>query len=167
MSVDKGFLIVIAATLVAAVLVTLQSGMAHMVGVVLGALGFLVMLLPKIGAGVIIASVIPVLIPKDRISRSIGSDSGLRGLIFAAFAGVLLPGGPSMVFPLTASLVASGADIGASLAFVTSWSLLNLNRTLIWELSFLPPDFVAVRFLLSVALPVLLGLAARRLVRSS
>lgn len=161
--VDKGFLILIAATLMAALMVALQSGTAHMIGIALGALGFLAVLLPKISAGVVIAAVIPVLIPREQISRWIGHESGLRGVIFAAMAGALLPGGPSMAYPLTASLLASGADIGTSLAFVTGWSLFNLNRTLIWELSFLPPEFVTLRVLLCLPMPVLLGLAARRM----
>lgn len=161
--VDKGFLILLTATLLAAFLVALQSGTEHMFGIALGALGFLAVLLPKISAGLVIAAVIPVLIPREQISRWIGHESGVRGVIFATMAGALLPGGPSMAYPLTASLLASGADIGASLAFVTGWSLFNLNRTLIWELSFLPPEFVALRVLLCLPMPVLLGLAARRL----
>ncbi len=159
---DTGFMILIAATLLAALLVTLKSGAAHAFQVSLGAIGFLILLLPKVTAGVLIAAIIPVLIPGERISRWIGRESGIRGLGFATAAGALLPGGPSMAFPLTASLIASGADVGASLAFVTGWSLFNLNRTLIWELSFLPPGFVAVRVLLCLAMPVMLGLAARR-----
>lgn len=162
---DSGFLILIGATLLAALLVVWQSGTAHMFGIVLGALGFMAMLLPKVTAGVVIAATVPVLIPRDRISRWIGQDSGVRGLVFAALAGAFLPGGPSMAYPLTASLMVSGADLGASLAFVSGWSLFNLNRTLIWELSFLPPEFVGMRVLFCLPMPLLIGLAARWLVR--
>ena len=159
--IDRGFLVLITATLVAALLVTMQSGLAHTLETTLGALGFLFILMPKIGAGVVIAATIPVLIPRERISAWIGRDSGVRGLIAATLAGAFLPGGPSMAYPLTASLLVSGADIGAGLAFVSGWSLFNLNRTLIWELSFLPPEFVAVRVGLSMVLPVAVGLLAR------
>lgn len=163
--IDNGFLVLIGATIVAAVLVTLQSGLSHMIGITIGAMGFMMLLLPKVGAGVVIAATIPVLVPRDRISRSIGRDSGVRGLVYATLAGACLPGGPSMAYPLAASLMASGADLGASMAFVTAWSLFNLNRTLIWELSFLPPEFVALRVLLCLPLPILLGLFVRTIGR--
>ena len=109
--IDRGFLVLITATLVAALLVTMQSGLAHTLETTLGALGFLFVLMPKIGAGVVIAATIPVLIPRERISAWIGRDSGVRGLIAATLAGAFLPGGPSMAYPLTASLLVSGADI--------------------------------------------------------
>lgn len=159
--IDRGFQILIAATVVAGLLVTWRSGVGHMAETALGALGFLAVLLPKIVAGVFLAATIPVLIPRERISAWIGRESGVRGLLAATVAGALLPGGPSMAYPLTASLMVSGADIGASLAFVTGWSLFNLNRTLIWELSFLPYDFVGIRVLVSLLLPVALGIVAR------
>ncbi len=159
--IDSGFLFLIGATIAAAVLVALQSGPGHALQTALGALGFLAVLLPKIGAGVVIAATIPVLIPRERISTWIGRESGVKGLAAATIAGALLPGGPSMAYPLTASLLVSGADLGASLAFVTGWSLFNLNRTLIWELSFLPYDFVAVRVGLALLTPILVGMLAR------
>lgn len=165
--IDNGFLFLIGATLVAAVLVTLQSGLSHMIGITIGALGFMMLLLPKVGAGVVIAATIPVLVPRNQISQWIGRDSGVLGLVYATLAGACLPGGPSMAYPLAASLLASGADLGASMAFVTAWNLFNLNRTLIWELSFLPPEFVALRVLLCLPLPILLGLLVRAMGRTS
>lgn len=159
--IDSGFLFLIAATLAAAVAVTLKSGLFHTIEITLGALGFLSLLLPKIAAGMFIAAAIPILIPRDRISGWIGRDSGVAGLVFATVAGALLPGGPAMIFPLTGAILVSGADLAASFAFVTGWSLFNLNRTLIWELSFLPSDFVGLRVLLCFPLPILLGLAVR------
>ena len=163
MKLDTGFFVLLAATGLAAVLVTLQSGPAHTLQVTIGALGFFALLLPKIGAGVFIAATIPVLIPRERISQWIGRESGLKGLAAATLAGAVLPGGPSMAYPLTASLMVSGADLGAALAFVSGWSLFNLNRTLIWELSFLPPEFVGLRVLASLAVPIAVGAAARTL----
>lgn len=158
---DSGFLFLIIATLGAGIAVTVKFGFGHVVAVSLGALGFFGLLVPKIAAGMFIAAAIPILVPRDKISRWIGRDSGVAGLIFATFAGAMLPGGPSMIFPLTGAILVSGADLAAGLAFVTGWSLFNMNRTLIWELSFLPSDFVALRVLFCLPLPVLLGLAVR------
>ncbi|WP_316859536.1 hypothetical protein [uncultured Cohaesibacter sp.] len=57
-----------------------------------------------------------------------------------------------MIFPLAAGFVAAGADLGAIIAFVSSWNLLGLNRTLIWEFSFFAPEMVWVRWGLSPAI---------------
>lgn len=66
-----------------------------------------------------------------------------------------------MTFPLAASFGLVGADVGAIMTFVSSWALLSLNRTLIWEFSFLPVDLVWWRILLCLPVPILVGMAAR------
>ncbi|KAJ55669.1 hypothetical protein ACMU_13345 [Actibacterium mucosum KCTC 23349] len=124
---------------------------------------FAAALMPKIVAGVLIASALPFLISRDRITAAIGPESGWRGLAIAAAAGAIIPGGPSVTYPLALGLMAAGADLGAGIAIVSGWVLLGLNRTLIWELSFLPADIVALRFVLCLPFPILLGLATRKL----
>lgn len=44
---------------------------------------------------------------------------------------------------------------------ISGWVLLSVYRTLVWELSFLPADLVALRLLLTLPLPLVLGFAAR------
>jgi uncharacterized membrane protein YraQ (UPF0718 family) len=112
--------------------------------------GFAVMLLPKILAGILIASCLPLLMSQRRIQALIGPESGLRGLMIATLAGVVIPGGPSVTY-----------------ALVSGWVLVGLNRTLIWELSFLPPEFVALRVALSLPAPVLIGWAVRRYINGA
>ena len=80
-------------------------------------------------------------------------------------AGALFPGGPAVTFALTAGLITSGADIAAGVAMVSGWVLLSANRTLIWELSFLPAHFVGLRVLMTLPVPILLGLAIRHVAR--
>ncbi|MCA3667061.1 MAG: permease, partial [Methylobacterium sp.] len=82
-------------------------------------------------------------------------------LAIAALIGTLFPAGPFTIFPLAAVLMVSGADRGAALAFVSGWLLLGINRAVIWEMPFFGTDFVLFRFLVSLPMPVLLGLAAR------
>ncbi|MDY6859233.1 MAG: permease [Pseudomonadota bacterium] len=129
--------------------------------------GFAVMLLPKILAGILIASCLPLLMSQRRIQALIGPESGLRGLMIATLAGVVIPGGPSVTYPLTLGLMSAGADLGAGVALVSGWVLVGLNRTLIWELSFLPPEFVALRVALSLPAPVLIGWAVRRYINGA
>jgi uncharacterized membrane protein YraQ (UPF0718 family) len=162
--VDGGFLVLASFTLVCGVLVLVTEGAGRARDIAAGTFGFAALLAPKIAAGVFIAATLPMLLPRERVGRLIGRESGLRGLAVATACGAALPGGPMMTFPLAAGLGVAGADLGAVVAFVSGWSLLGLNRTLIWEFSFLPADLVWARYLVCLPMPVLLGLAARAVV---
>ncbi len=152
-------------TATAGALVALTRGAGRAVQIVAETAWFVAILSPKIAAGIFIAATLPLLMPRDRVAQWIGRASGWRGLALAAAAGAAIPGGPMMTFPLAAGFVAAGADMGAVVAFVSGWSLLGLNRTLIWEFSFLPADLVWTRYLLCLPFPLLLGYGARRLAR--
>ncbi len=158
---DGSFLVLSAFTIIAGILVFLSSGADRAREIVMETFVFLFVLSPKISAGIFIAATLPLMLPREQVGRMIGRESGLRGLVIAVFCGAALPGGPMMTFPIAAGLGAAGADLGAMVAFISGWSLLGLNRTLIWEFSFLPADLVWTRYLLSLPIPILLGLAVR------
>lgn len=139
-------------------------------GAVADALGragvLLVTILPQLAAGLLIGGLIQQLVDRDRVTRLLGAQSGLRGLMLATAAGMLTPGGPFTSFPIVHALWIAGADAGALVAYVAAWSLIGLNRLIIWELPFMGLDLTALRFLASVPMPILAGLLARWLVRS-
>jgi uncharacterized membrane protein YraQ (UPF0718 family) len=164
--IDGSFLVLSAFTAVAGIAVFLSSGAGRTLKIVSDTFAFIVVLSPKIAAGIFIAATLPLMLPKEHVGRLIGRESGLRGLLTAAFCGAALPGGPMMTFPVAASLGVAGADLGAMITFISGWSLLGLNRTLIWEFSFLPADLVWTRYLLSLPVPILLGLAVRTVSRA-
>ena len=159
--IDGSLLVLSAFTALAGIAVFLSSGAGRALEIVADTFTFLAVLLPKIAAGIFIAATLPLMLPKEHVGRLIGRESGLRGLLIAAFCGAAIPGGPMMTFPIAAGLGVAGADLGAMIAFISGWSLLGLNRTLIWEFSFLPADLVWTRYLLSLPVPILLGLAVR------
>ena len=64
------------------------------------------------------------------------------------------------MFPIAAAFLAVGASVGATVAFVTSWTLLGYGRALVWELPFFGADFVIWRSLVALPLPVVAGLLA-------
>ncbi len=72
----------------------------------------LVNVAPQILGGVMIAGLVQVLVPKDAISRWLGEEAGMRGLLIAEVAGALTPGGPFGSFALVYALGKGGADIG-------------------------------------------------------
>lgn len=158
---DVGLLVVASVAITAGALCYFLKGPEVFIATLGDDLDLLLSILPKVLAGVLLSGLLTVLLPQDKVARWMGARSGLRGLVLAGLAGALLPGGPMMAFPLTVALGVAGADIGTATAFIAGWSLLNLNRTLVWEMSFFPHDFVYLRYALSLLVPVLLGLAAR------
>lgn len=163
---DTGFFIVSALCVISGTAVWVLQGKAAFISILLQDLGFALLILPKVAGGIVLASALGLLLPKKRVIEAVGPESGIRGLVIAACAGAIIPGGPSVTFPLAAGLLAGGADIGAAVAMISGWVLLGVNRTLIWELSFMPLDFVALRILLSLPIPILIGLVARALFKS-
>jgi hypothetical protein len=54
-----------------------------------------------------------------------------------------------------------GADAGAVVTFIVSWTLIGYTRALIWELPFFGSDFVIWRIVQALPLPIIAGLLAR------
>lgn len=160
---DRSFWILLGITGCAAIGVALQHGVWRVVEIAARYLGFLLLLTPKILLGFFVAAALPMLIPPAQLRRWVGAGSGLRGLGIACLSGALVPGGPMMIFPLAASFLATGAARSTLISFVTAWSLYGVNRTVIWEMSFLPTHFVLLRVLICLPLPVLAGWAYQRL----
>jgi uncharacterized membrane protein YraQ (UPF0718 family) len=141
--------------------VYLRDGVDRVVTILGSDALLLVSILPQVLAGCLIGMFVTLLLPREVTARWVGAESGFSGLLIAAAAGVILPGGPLTVFPVAAALIAAGADAGAAIAFITSWTLLGYTRAVIWELPFFGQDFVLWRIALSLPLPILVGLLAR------
>ena len=119
--------------------------------------------LPRILAAVAVAGFVRVLLPRERISALLGANSGIKGLVIAALAGMVTPGGPMTAFAFLGALRGAGIDKGALIAYVTGWSLLGIQRMLIWDLPLMGADFSLLRFAVSLPLPVLAGWVARQI----
>jgi uncharacterized membrane protein YraQ (UPF0718 family) len=122
-------------------------------------------LLPQLLIGFTLAGLVTVLVPADLVASLIGEGSGVRGLLVATVAGAITPGGPFLQFPLVAALANSGAGTGPMAAYVTAWSLLGLNRVLVWELPVLGAPWVISRLAVSIPVAFLVGLAVPPLLR--
>ena len=118
-------------------------------------------ILPKVLAACLIAAFVAVLMPRETVLRWVGAESGMLGLIIATIAGAICPGGPITIFPVAAAFITIGADVGAAIAFMTSWTLLGYSRALVWELPFFGPEFVIWRSIAAVPLPIIAGLLGR------
>jgi uncharacterized membrane protein YraQ (UPF0718 family) len=95
------------------------------------------------------------------VSRSLGPNSGLKGLLIGTAFGAILPGGPFTAYPVASALLTVGADFGATIAMVVSWTLIGYGRAVAWELPIMGTDFTLWRILISLPLPVLAGAFGR------
>lgn len=118
---------------------------------------------PQLAGGLLIGGMTKQLIGKEKITAYLGKNSGLRGLGIATLAGTLTPGGPFMSFPIVYALRTAGADAGALVTYLTAWALLGFVKMVVWELPLMGIEFTWIRFFVSLPLPILAGLLARRL----
>jgi uncharacterized membrane protein YraQ (UPF0718 family) len=117
----------------------------------------LIAVLPRMIAAFLIAGLIQAIVPQELIAVWMGKESGWRGIFIGMALGTFTPGGPMMQFPIVASLYNLGVGIGPLVSFLTAWSLLGFQRLIMWEIPFLGPRVVAVRFVASIFMPVLAG----------
>ena len=142
-----------------------RDGADRFIEVMWSDLGLFGDMLPKVLAGTLIAAFLTVLLPREVISRWVGAESGLKGILIATIAGIIMPGGPFAIFPIAGAFLAVGADVAAAITLITSWTLLGLNRAVVWEMPFFGIDFVGWRMLLSLPLPILVGVGVRAITR--
>lgn len=147
------------------VTVFVRDGGARFVEILIDDAFLFANMMPNLLAGCLVGAFIALLLPREMVNRWVGAESGFTGLLIATVAGAILPGGPFTIFPIAATLAALGADMGAIVALIVSWSLLGYSRALIWELPFFGIDFVGWRVLLALPLPFVAGYFARPIAR--
>lgn len=112
--------------------------------------------LPVLLLAFIIVGFVSALNPQAFVRTWIGPNSGLQGVLIGTLAGMLLPGGPYVVFPLISTLYQSGAGLGPTLAMITSWATIAL-LTVSFELPFMGWRFSLVRLGLGILVPLAVG----------
>lgn len=115
--------------------------------------------LPLIITAFILAGMLQVIISRETINKWLGKDSGIKGIIIGGIAGALIPGGPYVFYPIAASFLLSGAEIGTAVTFVVAKNLWSLSR-LPMEVALLGPRLTFVRFIVTLIFPVIVGVIA-------
>jgi hypothetical protein len=118
-------------------------------------------ILPRVLAGCLLGAFITEILPHEKVSRSLGPNSGLKGLLIGAAFGAILPGGPFTAYPVASALLTVGADFGATIALVVSWTLIGYGRAVAWELPIMGTEFTLWRIVISLPLPILAGALGR------
>jgi len=130
----------------------------HLTGIK-SAMNMTVQILPLLIFALIVAGMVQVLLPQELISKWIGAESGIRGILIGTVAGALAPGGPYVSLPVAAGLLRSGAGVGTMVAFLTGWSLWAVSR-LPMEVGILGWKFTLIRLASTFFFPPIAGLIA-------
>jgi uncharacterized membrane protein YraQ (UPF0718 family) len=115
--------------------------------------------LPVLLLGFAIAGLAQVLISREWITRWLGSQSGIKGVLIGCVLGGLVPGAPYATFPLVASLYQTGASLGAVVGFVSAWALWSVSRLPV-EIALIDGKPALVRYALTFVVPPIAGLLA-------
>ncbi|MBN2602314.1 MAG: permease [Candidatus Marinimicrobia bacterium] len=116
--------------------------------------------LPLLMFAFIIAGMVQILIPNELISKWIGNEAGIKGILIGTIAGGLTPGGPYVALPVIAGFLKSGAGIGTMVAYLTAWSLWAVAR-LPMEFGILGWKFTLIRLASTFFFPPIAGLIAQ------
>lgn len=120
---------------------------------------------PLIVFSFLAAGLASAILPEQWMARHLGPESGLRGILVAAAAGVVTPAGPFVSMPIAAVMIRSGAGTGPVVAFLAGWALLALHRLIAWEVPMLGWRFALLRYSTCLVLPPIAGLIARAVTR--
>ncbi len=105
-----------------------------------------------------VAGLVSILIPREMVSRWLGEEAGWKGPLWGSLMGAMVPGGPFFFYPLMATLILSGASIGTMISFLAAKTLWNVARIPV-EIALVGLELTAIRFLVTFAIPVVVGAA--------
>ena len=137
-----------------------KGGGAYILGLK-SAGNLLLQMVPLLVFAFIIAGMIQHLVPTEMISKWVGAESGLRGILIGTVVGGVLPGGPFVSLPIAAGLLRVGVGVGTMVALLTGWSLLAFTR-LPLEVGIMGWKFTLIRLACTFFFPPVAGLIANR-----
>jgi uncharacterized membrane protein YraQ (UPF0718 family) len=153
---DTSTIVMLAAAIVTLVIIYWKSPQAANDGLN-ATVSLIIEIIPRMIAAFTLAGLIQAVVPQELIVRWMGHESGNKGIMIGMLLGSVTPGGPMTHFPVIASLYKVGIGVGPLVAYLTAWSLFGLQRVIMWEIPFLGPKIVAIRFAVSFFFPVLAG----------
>ena len=111
--------------------------------------------------GFIVAGLLDVLVSPGQITAWLGPESSLGGIVVGWMAGLAIPGGPYLLFPIAAGLWKAGAAPGALIALITAKTLVSPIRMLTYEAPLLGWRLTLARCVPALFLPPIMGLVGQ------
>ena len=82
----------------------------------------------------------------------------MRGILVGWMAGLIIPGGPYLLFPIAANLLKTGAAPGVVIALITAKTLVSPIRMLTYEAPLLGWPLTLARCVPALFLPPIMGI---------
>jgi uncharacterized membrane protein YraQ (UPF0718 family) len=115
----------------------------------------------ELALGFILAGLVDVLVPTSVLVKWLGAERAGRGILVGWGAGLAIPGGPYVLFPIMANLFGKGVAAGPLIALISAKTLVSPIRMLTYEAPLLGWPLTLARFLPGVLVPPLLGVAGQ------
>ena len=152
-------LIVLGVLLVAAIAVAAQRDPALPMAGLSSALHLAGQVAPALALGFLLAGFIEVLVPPAQLVALLGGNENLgRSVLIGWGLGLVLPGGPYVLFPVMAKLYQQGVAPGAIITLITAQTLASPIRMLTYEAPLLGWPMTLARLIPALLLPPLIGL---------
>jgi len=117
-------------------------------------------MIPAIGIIIILVGLLMGFFKPELISKLLGNQSGFIGIVMASVAGAILMIPSLIAFPLTASLVKSGASMSVAAAFITTLTMIGFV-TLPIEIKEIGKKLTLLRngisFIIAVGIALIMG----------
>jgi uncharacterized membrane protein YraQ (UPF0718 family) len=97
----------------------------------------------------LLLGLLDVWISKETMSKYMGEDSGLKGVLLALLIGAAAAGPLYGAFPVAAVFMKKGVKFKNVLIFIGSWSTTKIPM-LLFEIAALGPKFALTRFLIDI-----------------
>ena len=114
-------------------------------------------ILPMVFVIIIIIGIFLGFVPPDQISRFVGEQSGMTGILLVGAVGAVLHIPALLSFPLAASLLEDGASISAVAAFITTLTMIG-TVTLPLEIKELGKKMAILRNGISFVIAIIIAL---------
>ncbi len=154
-------LLLLIVIIILALFAYLQSGWGLVQDGILTGIQILWRELPLLVAAFLTAGFLQALVKKEFITRWLGTESGIKGILLACLGGGLIPGGPYAYYPIASALLKSGAGLGVLIAFVSAKNLWSVSRIPL-EIAILGTTITIRRYMITFLIPPLLGFFTER-----
>ena len=114
-------------------------------------------MLPMVFVIIIIIGLLLGFVPPDQISRFIGEQSGMTGILLVGAVGAVMHIPSLLSFPLAASLLEDGASVSAVAAFITTLTMIG-TITLPLEIKELGKKMALLRNGISFVIAIIIAL---------
>jgi len=114
----------------------------------------------------VLLGLLDVWVPRDRMIKYMGEDSGLKGILLAFFIGSAAAGPLYAAFPVSAVFMQKGVSFRNIIIFIGAWSTTKIPMVL-FEIESLGATFALVRLLVDIPGIIIIAMLLSKLVKEN